>query len=167
MSLARRISVLLSPLLCVVLLSCDTTPTGPPGFLGNVLEASVNGTKYTFLVDSDNLVYDSAATYSTVPGATSSGNVTRSITVFFRSDINAGSFPRVLDSDDINIVYVEITSGVALNYDCSTHRDDCSLTLTSSGSGVVGGTFSAHLTSRADTTRHVEITDGRFSVRIQ
>lgn len=163
----RRFHLLFALAVSASLASCDNSPTGPGASSGILLEATVDGTPYSFTLEPSFQTYDLAGTLGRFGGSTSSGATTRTITATFISDITTGAFPRVLGEDQITIAYVVLTNGAVTDqYDCREHPDRCSITLTAKTSDVVDGTFSARLTSRNDTTKHLEITDGAFSVKL-
>jgi hypothetical protein len=164
MSFVRRTSALLALLVLATLLaSCDNAPTGPGTGSGNLLTATINGTSYTFTLAE--VRYDSTIHYAYVLG-TASGAATKSITITFVSDITTGSFPRTLSGDAINIIYIDDSGARELVYDCSAHRDQCTMTLTSSDGRTADGTFSGTLTERTDASS-VTVTGGRFSVTLR
>jgi hypothetical protein len=166
MSFVRRSLLFLSLIVVAAALSsCENTPTGPGTGGSNVLEATIDGTRYTFTLE--NIYYDSTIHYSFVYGEVGSGAGMRTLTVTFTSDITTGSFPRTLQMDDVNIIYVDHSSGTEQTYDCRATTSTCTMTLTASDGSVVDGTFSGRLAQRGDAAKLVTVTNGEFSVEVQ
>jgi hypothetical protein len=149
--------------------SCTEAPTGPGVGPGNILEATVNGTKLTIDVGSDiaNFNTYTVASHEVNFGGTVVGTPSKTITARFTYDIDKGPFPKTLGGDSISIIYIETSTSGVMTYDCPTTGGSCSITVTGSNGEIVDGTFTATLAESTDPTKTVTITNGKFSARLK
>lgn len=160
--------VLLLPFLLMMLAGCEENTVGPGTGSGALLETEIDGVKYTLTPS----VLQSQYFVSLQSGqfvGTAPGTPTRSLTVFIRTDLDNGTFPRTLTDGDASLIYSETTNGVTVNYDVGLDPSQSTLTITgksttSTGSMIVAGTFSGRLSNRDDRTKVVNLTNGKFSV---
>jgi hypothetical protein len=153
----------------LVLFSCTDNATGPGVGSGNLLEASVNGTKLTFDVASDIIGFNTytAATNEARFAGSAVGATSKSLTLRATYDLDKGPFPKTLTGDDVSIIFIEPESTGTVTYNCLLGSSNCSITLTASNGVTVDGTFNATLSASSDTTQKVTITNGTFSVKLK
>jgi len=155
--------------LVMLISSCTETTTGPQIGPGNILEATVNGTKLTFDVATD------AANFNTYTIATNEARFAgplvsapaTTLTLRASYDLDKGPFPKTLTGSDVSIIFIEINVDGTFIYNCPIGTQSCTITLTGSNGETVDGTFSAQLSESLGTPRTVKIENGKFSVKLK
>src|SRR5690606_2077005 len=107
---------------------------------GNEMSAKINGTEVDFTVEPIFSAYDATTMYGTFAGTTS-GDPSRTLTIGFTYDSDAGTFPKTFKDPDISITYVEFSASDSTTAICEALKGNCTLTLTRSDGKVVDGTF--------------------------
>lgn len=165
-SILYPLQVLTLSLLAVAFSACDNNSVGPNVGPGNEMAAKINGTEVNFTVEPIFAAYDATTKYGTFAGTTS-GTPSRTLTIGFTYDIDAGTFPKTFKDPDISITYVEFSPTDSTTAICEALQGNCTLTLTRSDGDVVDGTFSATLTDSKDAGSTVTIAGGTFSAKLR
>lgn len=169
MRASRLLMIPLAASLVMLVSSCTENATGPQVGPGNILEATVNGTKLTFDVATD------AANFNTYTIASNEsrfagplvGTPGTTMTLRASYDLDKGTFPVTLTGSDVSIIFIEINVDGTFIYNCPIGTESCTITLTASNGETVDGTFSAMLSDSQGRPKTARIENGKFSVKLK
>jgi hypothetical protein len=158
---------MLLPFLLVLagITGCTENTVGPGAGSGTLLEATIDGTTYSFPITTVLSSYTVADTTGIISGEVA-GSTVRTLQARFSSNIDAGTFPRALKDPEVSFTYIVKTGAVQKTYQCAILGEDCAMTITGKSGNIVDGTFSAMLTNPSDSTDMIHVTNGKFSVNL-